>query len=332
MLSDRLGHHRVMQLGPLFGLVAVIITGLTTNLWLLGGTRLLEGASTAASVPSILGFIAMATANDEALRGKTSSRFEAATIAGLGAGFAAAGPLWTVSGRSRSSSTRHLRGVAADLPLRRARDAADEHGRPPHGRSHGRLGALRELLAVPRLAAGADLDRHQRGARAVHQPDAVPAGPRARPALPATSCWWAASTRSWSRPASSWPASSSSRGSSTGEPLQGPAADDDHLLRHRWRALLVARRCCSTTAAGWPIWPRCRWRSAWAPACSCSLVPRPPRSACWRTSPRPSPTTAAPSWASTVCSWPSARSSGPSSAAWRPSAGPSMASWWRRSC
>jgi MFS family permease len=98
LLSDRLGHHRVMQFGPVFGFVAVILTGLTTNLWVLGSTRLLEGASTAASVPSILGFLAMATAGDEALRGRTSARFEAATIAGLGAGLAAAGPLWAFFG------------------------------------------------------------------------------------------------------------------------------------------------------------------------------------------------------------------------------------------
>ncbi len=98
ILSDRIGHHRVMQLGPLFGLVAVIITALTTDLWILGSTRLLEGASTAASVPSILGFIAMATAHDEALRGRASARFEAATVAGLGAGIGMAGVLWTVMG------------------------------------------------------------------------------------------------------------------------------------------------------------------------------------------------------------------------------------------
>src|SRR5690348_17033054 len=54
VLSDRYGHHRVMLYGPIFGAVAVVLTGLTTNLFLLGGTRLLEGASSAASVPSIL--------------------------------------------------------------------------------------------------------------------------------------------------------------------------------------------------------------------------------------------------------------------------------------
>jgi MFS family permease len=98
ILGDKVGHHRVMELGPIFGFIAAIITGLTVNLWILGGTRILEGASTAASVPSILGFLAMATANDEALRGRTSSRFELATILGIGAGIAAGGPIWTVIG------------------------------------------------------------------------------------------------------------------------------------------------------------------------------------------------------------------------------------------
>lgn len=98
LLSDRLGHHRVMQFGPIFGAVAVIITGLTTNLLLLGGTRVLEGAATAASIPSILGFLAMATAGDEDLRGKTSARFELATLAGLGAGIGASGIFWAFFG------------------------------------------------------------------------------------------------------------------------------------------------------------------------------------------------------------------------------------------
>jgi MFS family permease len=94
LLSDRLGHHRVMQVGPLFGAVAVVMTWATTDLLVLGGTRWLEGASTAASVPSILGFIAMATAGDELLRGRASARFEGATLAGIGVGIVAAGLLY----------------------------------------------------------------------------------------------------------------------------------------------------------------------------------------------------------------------------------------------
>ena len=112
LLSDRLGFHRVMQYGPIFGAVAVFVTGLvplllsadvglisaatlvTIALVVIGGTRLLEGASTAASVPSILGYLALATADDEGLRGKVSARFELATILGIGAGLGAAGVFW----------------------------------------------------------------------------------------------------------------------------------------------------------------------------------------------------------------------------------------------
>jgi MFS family permease len=114
VLSDRKGHHRIMQVGPVFGLVAVVLTALAAeigfgsvvlavpvlvgSLPLLGLTRLLEGASTAASVPSALGYVAVVTSGDEALRGRASARFEAATIAGLAVGFAAAGPVWALFG------------------------------------------------------------------------------------------------------------------------------------------------------------------------------------------------------------------------------------------
>jgi Arabinose efflux permease len=100
ILSDRLGHHRVMLWGPLFGAVAVVMTALSGNLVVLGATRLLEGSSTAASIPSILGYIAIATAGNEALRGRAASRFEAATLAGLGVGFIAAPKLFEALGPS----------------------------------------------------------------------------------------------------------------------------------------------------------------------------------------------------------------------------------------
>jgi len=98
VLSDRLGHHRVMLYGPAFGAVAAVLTGLTVSLPILGATRLLEGASTAASVPSILGFIALATAGSEVLRGKAAARFEGATLAGLGVGFIVAPKLFEAIG------------------------------------------------------------------------------------------------------------------------------------------------------------------------------------------------------------------------------------------
>jgi len=95
-----------MQYGPIFGAIAVVLTAWSTNLIavtlvflvVVAVTRALEGASTAASVPSILGYIAMVTAGDEGLRGKASARFEGATLAGLGVGIIAARPLWDALG------------------------------------------------------------------------------------------------------------------------------------------------------------------------------------------------------------------------------------------
>jgi MFS family permease len=106
ILADRRGAHRVMQWGPLFGIAAVLMRGVTPQavelgilvgiaifVWL-GITRFLEGAAAGSSIPSILGYIAHATSGDEQIRGKAVARFEAATLAGLGVGLAAAGQLY----------------------------------------------------------------------------------------------------------------------------------------------------------------------------------------------------------------------------------------------
>ena len=98
VLSDRFGHHRMMLVGPAFGAIAVILTAFTTDVFVLGGTRVLEGASTAASVPSILGYIALVTAGNELLRGKAAARFEGATLAGIGVGLVAAPLLFAAFG------------------------------------------------------------------------------------------------------------------------------------------------------------------------------------------------------------------------------------------
>ncbi len=112
LLSDRWGHHRVMLFGPIFGGIAVILTGLTTNLLVLGGTRFLEGLSTAASVPSILGYIALATAGNELLRGQAAARFEGATLAGLGVGFIVAPKLFETIGPTAFYLNAVLYGVS----------------------------------------------------------------------------------------------------------------------------------------------------------------------------------------------------------------------------
>jgi MFS family permease len=100
VLADRYGRKVIMVLGPLFGSVAVFMTGMTTHMPVLFVTRLLEGSSTAASVPSTLGFIAAETSHDEALRGRVVSLFELVSLGGmLAVGPALSGILWDAFGR-----------------------------------------------------------------------------------------------------------------------------------------------------------------------------------------------------------------------------------------
>src|ERR1035437_6291172 len=100
VLADRYGRKVIMLLGPLFGGVAVAMTALTTHVPVLFVTRLLEGGSTAASIPSTLGFIAAETAHDERLRGRVVSQFELVSLGGmLAVGPALAGVLWDAFGR-----------------------------------------------------------------------------------------------------------------------------------------------------------------------------------------------------------------------------------------
>jgi MFS family permease len=143
-LADRFGYHRIMQIGPAFGAAAVILTGITANLWLLGATRWLEGASTAASVPSILGFLAIATMGDESLRGKASARFEAATLAGLGIGIVLAGPLWTLLHREAFFVNALVYGLSWAIYRFGVADPRAEHG----GREHERRTSLARYLEI----------------------------------------------------------------------------------------------------------------------------------------------------------------------------------------
>ncbi len=136
VLSDRLGHRRVMLIGPAFGAVAVAITALTTNLLVIGGTRVLEGASTAASVPSILGFIAFATAGDDAARGRATARFEAATLAGLLGGFVLSGLLFPLLGPGVFLLNAGLYGVSFLI----YRFGVPKHAEPPPHPDQGMRG------------------------------------------------------------------------------------------------------------------------------------------------------------------------------------------------
>jgi MFS family permease len=93
-------------------------------------TRWVEGAAAGASIPSILGYIAIATSRDVQLRGRTVARFEAATIAGLGFGIVAAGPLWEVFARIAFLLNAGLYGVSFVIYRWGVADVAT-HAQPP---------------------------------------------------------------------------------------------------------------------------------------------------------------------------------------------------------
>lgn len=92
--SDRFGRKLFIIFGPLFGAVAVLITSVTTWLWLLIFTRLLEGLSTGSNAPATLGYIAETTSHSPALRTRVSGLFEVASIGGLAIGFGLGGWMW----------------------------------------------------------------------------------------------------------------------------------------------------------------------------------------------------------------------------------------------
>jgi MFS family permease len=152
VLSDHLGAHRVMQWGPVFGAGAVILTAATTDLFLLGVTRFVEGAAAGASIPSILGYIAIATSRDVPLRGRTVARFEAATIAGLGIGIVAAGPLWEVFARVAFLLNAGLYGASFAIYRWGVADVAT-HAPPPD---------LEPIHSAELRPGRFDLDRYRR--------------------------------------------------------------------------------------------------------------------------------------------------------------------------
>jgi MFS family permease len=92
--SDRYGRKVFIVLGPLLGAIAVQITSVTTVVWLLVLTRLLEGLSTATNAPATLGYISAATSHSASLRGRVVGFFEVATVGGMALGLWLGGVLW----------------------------------------------------------------------------------------------------------------------------------------------------------------------------------------------------------------------------------------------
>ena len=93
-MSDRYGRRLFILLGPVLGLIAVQMTSMTVVLWLLVITRLLEGLSTASSVPATLGYISEATVGRPALRARVIGFFEITLVGGIALGALVGSYLW----------------------------------------------------------------------------------------------------------------------------------------------------------------------------------------------------------------------------------------------
>jgi len=113
--SDRYGRKLFIILGPLFGVVAVQMTAMTTVVWILILTRLLEGLSTASNAPATLGYISEATSGSPSLRGRVVGFFEIATVGGMATGLWLGGRLWDAWGRPATLAFLHVTSPAFAL-------------------------------------------------------------------------------------------------------------------------------------------------------------------------------------------------------------------------
>lgn len=90
-LSDRYGRQKFMLLGTFLGLVAVLILPWVPAVPLFIAARSLEGFSSGASVPAVLGHLAAETSESPRTRGRIMAIFEVTTILGLALGYGVGG-------------------------------------------------------------------------------------------------------------------------------------------------------------------------------------------------------------------------------------------------
>jgi MFS family permease len=114
-LSDRYGRKVFIILGPLFGAIAVQMTSMTTAISLLVITRLLEGLSTASSIPATLGYISEVTSGRPRLRAKVVGLFEITLVGGIAVGAVVGGKLFTHFGQPAEIAGIHLTSPAFSL-------------------------------------------------------------------------------------------------------------------------------------------------------------------------------------------------------------------------
>lgn len=115
LLIDRRGLRPLLLAGPLLGLAASAIFATPTHFPFLVVARLLQGLTTACTIPAALAFLSNVTQNGGSSRGRTMGFFEVASIGGLAAGYAAGGVLWDSLHRSGFWFMAGVYGLAVGL-------------------------------------------------------------------------------------------------------------------------------------------------------------------------------------------------------------------------
>lgn len=133
-LSDRWGRRVFLALGPLFGLLQVTLlffTPLENPFPYLLSLQVLAGISSSMQVPTVLGYLADYTAQQQELRVRIMSFYELVTSVGLAVGVATAGFAWDRFGRVSFLllAVGYLAAACCMLAVPRVRQAI-EHGGP----------------------------------------------------------------------------------------------------------------------------------------------------------------------------------------------------------
>lgn len=94
LLIDRRGARTLLIAGPAVGVVAAAIMVTPLHLISFTGARLIQGLTTACTVPAALAYLSEMSGKDASARGRIMGLFEVGSIGGLAVGYVAGGFLW----------------------------------------------------------------------------------------------------------------------------------------------------------------------------------------------------------------------------------------------
>src|SRR5262249_39004260 len=131
-LIARGGVRALLLAGPVLGIAAEALFASPSHLTLLTVARLLQGLTTACTIPAALAFLSNTTAGGVSGRGRTMGFFEVGSIGGLAFGNVAGGFLWYWLHRSGFWTLTIVYGLAVALFVFIRSERARGTVRPPH--------------------------------------------------------------------------------------------------------------------------------------------------------------------------------------------------------